>query len=351
MYTNQLRVGTVLLLSFLMGAFINQAFATPLQAGNEPSLRFPNAKGESRDKKSVPLPREFQGELNLILVAFSPDQALQFASWQKSTQSLRSSYRGLRLYELLVLDQKDAKKQTSDQGGSGTANLLTVFTDRKRFRNSLKIDSDGTTIALLVNSKNRVVWRSSGEATPEKGAELQKFIADWRQEHEVRLENAEGGSVPLSEFRGKVTTFLLAGRGSVDPGNEVINNALLATSREKDVAYVMVADMRGAPGFVRGQIRDRIKGNSKQKREEVIALFQKAGLVYEPRHAIHLLLDWDGRIAKEFSVTGKFDSAYHVITLNRKGEIVRQFTQQNPKKGDTSPSMEIAKAVKEALAQ
>ena len=168
-----------------------------------------------------------------------------------------------------------------------------------------------------------------------------------RHKGETRLENVEGGAVVLSQFQGKATVLIVCGKNSADAGNALMREITLDSAKQTEINYVLTADLRGAPGFFRGQIRGKVKGEMKRQRDLTVESFKRAGVAYEPRHASTILLDWIGNVAKTYALKGNLDSAYRVIVLDRKGNVTYQCVQPD-KKGEAAPAAPILKALKDA---
>ena len=184
---------------------------------------------------------------------------------------------------------------------------------------------------------------------PKKEAALQTIGAGMPGT-EIAVENANGGKTTLSQFQGRVTVLIIAGKDSADAGMALLRDVTLSTAQEQSVSYVLTADLRSAPGFFRGQIRDKVKDRMKSQRNETAVAFKRAGRAFEPRHNPAVLLDWQGRMAKQFAVRQNLDNAYQVVVLDKKGHVVFQCTQPDARKGGPPPTAQVIRAIQDTLA-
>lgn len=164
---------------------------------------------------------------------------------------------------------------------------------------------------------------------------------------EVAFETADGDRFTLSQLRGRVAVVIISGKSSGDAGMALMQGVTSAALKEENIVYVLVADLRSAPGLFRGQIRSKVRkrlGEQRTASEEALRL---KGVSIDPRRRPIVLLDWHGSMAKQYAVKGNFDAAYHVLVLNAAGQPVFQADQ--PDQTTAQPPTEaIVRAIKEA---
>ncbi len=168
------------------------------------------------------------------------------------------------------------------------------------------------------------------------------------------VENAEGGTLSLAQLQGKVVLLVFFGRGSTDAANTLMREVIVATAKENEAQYVLVGDLKDAPGFFRGAIRGGIKKSLKARREALEEAFKRGDIACEPRHNPALLLDWQGSLKEILTVVGSVERLYQAVVLNREGKVTFRVTQPDPKTSDSaekSPVEAIVAAVKNTLAE
>ncbi|NTV37735.1 MAG: hypothetical protein HGA82_00825, partial [Anaerolineales bacterium] len=63
-------------------------------------LLFPTVQGENLSGREMILPKDFEGKLNIVIVAFHRGQQLLVNSWMPVIQQLEKKYPELHFYEL-----------------------------------------------------------------------------------------------------------------------------------------------------------------------------------------------------------------------------------------------------------
>lgn len=69
-------------------------------------MRFPLVHGANREGRAFTLPDEFDGILNLALIAFQRPQQIEVDTWVPAAKALIKRYPSLRYYELPVIGQR-----------------------------------------------------------------------------------------------------------------------------------------------------------------------------------------------------------------------------------------------------
>ncbi len=152
--------------------------ADPAQA------RFPEVKGRNLNGRQFTLPKDLEGEANLIFVAYKMNQQDDVNTWLPLAKELQKSKEGLRFYELPTLPEFGPAMQSYTDNGmrSGirdqeTRHLtITLYIDRESFLKALHIPNMDAIHALLVNRKGEILWRSEGRLDAEKEASLRAAL-------------------------------------------------------------------------------------------------------------------------------------------------------------------------------
>lgn len=157
--------------------------ANAAQAGEV--VMFPRVEGSNLEGRAFVLPADFEGDLNLVLVAFQREQQADVDTWLGPAKELENSYEGLRYYELPTIYRANRALQWFINSGMkrgiedpvARARTITLYLDKPEFRESLKLPDEGTIYALLVDSGGEVIWRADGRISKAKRLDLEKTIS------------------------------------------------------------------------------------------------------------------------------------------------------------------------------
>ena len=141
---------------------------------------FPPITGYSLDKQKVTLPGGLEGQTNLLIISFQPEQQKDVESWLPAAQALQHGNFQFRYYQLPVSGREnvlfrwwETSSMRSDQTDPETWHwIIPLFIERRKFLNALDIPDQKLVVVLLVNREGQVLWRQSGPMTPEKRAAL-----------------------------------------------------------------------------------------------------------------------------------------------------------------------------------
>ena len=142
--------------------------------------RFPTVSGSNLQRTKLTLPHDFQGERNLVLIAFQQWQQTQVDTWIPFARQLEETYRAVRYYELPTIQRLNTLARTFINEGmrAGIPDLvarertITLYVDKKAFREALQLPSEEDIYVLLLDRQGWVLWRGEGAFTPEKGESL-----------------------------------------------------------------------------------------------------------------------------------------------------------------------------------
>ncbi len=138
---------------------------------------------------------------------------------------------------------------------------------------------------------------------------------------DFKLSGAEAGTLSLADFKGKTVILVLAGRKSYDSANVQLRNLALAFADDDRVVTMMVADLPGVPGFVKGAV---LKGLSEKHAEMNTSL---AGGGKKTAKHLYTLYDWEGVYSRELGASGETNDTYHLAVIDRNrrvAELVQQ---------------------------
>jgi hypothetical protein len=148
------------------------------------AMRFPTAAGSNLQRKKISLPKDFDGELNIVLIAFERWQQNTVDTWLPFVEKLEQRFDGVRYFELPVIQQMNfiAKTFINEGMRAGIPNTkarertITLYLDKLAFRQALNLSHERDIHILLVDQGGNVIWRSEGAFTSEKGEVLIKEI-------------------------------------------------------------------------------------------------------------------------------------------------------------------------------
>jgi hypothetical protein len=141
---------------------------------------FPPVTSYSLDKQKISLPGELEGQTDLLLISFKPEQQHDIDSWLPAAQAVQHSNFQFHYYELPVAEREnfifrwwESSSMRSDQTDPETWHwIIPLWVDRKQFLEDLAIPNDKQVVALLVDRQGHILWRSAGPLTPDKRASL-----------------------------------------------------------------------------------------------------------------------------------------------------------------------------------
>lgn len=141
---------------------------------------FPVVTGYSLDKQKVTFPGDMEGQTNLLLISFAPEQQKQIESWLPAAQALQHASFQFHWYQLPISNKEnfifrwwETSSIHSDQTDPETWHwVVPLFVDRHKFRQDLNIPNVKQVVVMLVNRQGQILWRASGPMTPDKRASL-----------------------------------------------------------------------------------------------------------------------------------------------------------------------------------
>ena len=149
-------------------------------------MLFPNVSGANLKREKLSLPEDFAGELVIALVAFQQWQQRQVDTWLPFAEQLEQEYAGVRYYELPVIRRMNILSRTFINEGmrAGIPNpkarerTVTLYLDKTNFRAALGILHEQSIYVLLLTSAGKVLWKTEGEFTTEKGETLRTAVEE-----------------------------------------------------------------------------------------------------------------------------------------------------------------------------
>ncbi len=163
-------------LAMLVASFYMPVDTTPV---------FPVVEGSNLEGRSMTLPADFGGDLNVVLVAFQREQQADVDTWTPALKALTSERPGLRVYELPTLGRRYRLMRSIIDGGmrrgipdpAVRASTITLYINKDSFKRPMGIQSEDTIYIFLVERSGAIRWRGQGPFAPEMGRQLAAAVA------------------------------------------------------------------------------------------------------------------------------------------------------------------------------
>lgn len=154
---------------------------------------FPRLAARPLEGAGVTVPDAFEGDCNVVMVAFRREQQEAVDTWVPWLGDLASSDPGVRLYELPTIGVQWRPARPVIDGGMASAirdeatrrRTLTVYTDTRRATDALAIRDTGTITVLLVDGSGTIRWGTTGAFRDEARDSLAEAIEAARRDGEV----------------------------------------------------------------------------------------------------------------------------------------------------------------------
>lgn len=172
---------------FLIAAFHVRAEAIVPQSmtvAQDSTLRFPVVEGSNLEGRRFSLPNDFEGELNIAIVAFRREQQGDVDTWAPFLKSIAAKHAGLKAYELPTLNRSYRIVRGFIDGGMARGipakatreTTITLYIDKAPFKKALNITEENCIVTLLVSREGRVLWRGDGRHSEVAAADLASAI-------------------------------------------------------------------------------------------------------------------------------------------------------------------------------
>jgi hypothetical protein len=140
--------------------------------------RFPIVTGHTLNERPLMLPQDFEGDIQIVVIAFERWQYRLMAEWQMRLQPLARDR--VKLYELAVMRPSYSlmRKFIADRMRDGItdvaarAGMITLYTDLTSFTDALHIPNTVSTHVVLLDGDGIVRWQAHGQYTPQRHADL-----------------------------------------------------------------------------------------------------------------------------------------------------------------------------------
>ncbi len=147
---------------------------------------FPRVRGANLERRPFTLPEDFEGERNLVLIAFKREQQFDIDTWVAVAKHIAHEHKGFRYYELPTISRSvpfarwwlDGAMRAGIPDQAAREATITLYLDKALFRQALGLASEDMIYALLLDRAGKILWRAVGAATDEKARDLQRALGD-----------------------------------------------------------------------------------------------------------------------------------------------------------------------------
>ena len=148
------------------------------------TIQFPNVSGRNLQRQAVQYPQDFPAKYTVVLMAFWREQQNDVDTWLPFVNVLEKLYRETAYVEFPVVYQMSPMGQFFLNEGmragipdqKARQRTTTLYLDKSSFLGQLQIQSQDHIQVLLVADDGRVLWRSCGRFSPEKGRALSRAL-------------------------------------------------------------------------------------------------------------------------------------------------------------------------------
>ncbi|WP_075061870.1 hypothetical protein [Ornatilinea apprima] len=147
-------------------------------------MRFPKVSGANLLRQKKHLPEDFEGLMNVVLIAFWQSQQSDVDTWLPPLERWEKTCPGLEHYELPTISSRGRLAQFwIDEGmrmgipdPQTRAHTITLYLEKAAFRRALEIESEDEITVLLLDGQGEVIWRGRGVWDADQGQALQSQI-------------------------------------------------------------------------------------------------------------------------------------------------------------------------------
>jgi hypothetical protein len=145
---------------------------------------FPAVRASNLNGRPFDLPGDFEGERNLVILAFQREQQALVDSWSPAIANLLARYADLCFYELPIISRGNplfrAWLDGAMRGGipdrQARDHTITLYLDKAAFRQALDLPHEDTIYVLLLDRTGRLLWRGHAEHTAQLAGELEQVL-------------------------------------------------------------------------------------------------------------------------------------------------------------------------------
>lgn len=175
-------MNTIAALLLVLGFGPNQVYYAQLPGHSmvDSFRQFPRVEGSNLEGRRFMLPTDFEGDYNVVLVAFRREQQNDVDTWLPFLREVAAPNRNVRVYELPTLNKAYRFMRGFIDGGMSRGiperatreATITLYIDKSPFKKALAIATEDRISTFLVSRDGRILWRTDGRFTAGAAAGL-----------------------------------------------------------------------------------------------------------------------------------------------------------------------------------
>jgi hypothetical protein len=147
-------------------------------------MKLPTVEGSNLNRKKMIFPDDFDGEVNLVFIAFLRWHQDLIDEWVPFVAQLAEQFPSLHYYEFPTLSERGFFYRTFLNEGMRAGipspatreRTITLYLDKLAFRKALDIENEQDIWLFLFDKTGQVLWRIAGRFSEEKGAALREQL-------------------------------------------------------------------------------------------------------------------------------------------------------------------------------
>lgn len=151
---------------------------------NQEKDQFPNVSGFNLDREEFRFPQDFEGELNLLIVAFQQHHQSRVNTWIPKVQSLEADFPGFIYYELPTIKEMSMMSRAFINEGmragipdqTARERTITLYINKNEFNKALNIPNEEDIYLFLVEKNGRIIWREMGSFQEKNASVLEEIL-------------------------------------------------------------------------------------------------------------------------------------------------------------------------------
>lgn len=148
--------------------------------GRSQTGKFPTVKGANLEGRRYELPRDLEGEMNVLLIPFQRWHQDLADTWMPALREMMEHHSGVRYYELPTLPHMNPLYRMGLDYGMKMGipdravreATITLYLDKDAYCRALGIPDETTIVVMLVTPAGDILWRTTGAYTEEAGRTL-----------------------------------------------------------------------------------------------------------------------------------------------------------------------------------
>jgi hypothetical protein len=149
-------------------------------------MLFPDVQGKNLAREAKSFPSDFEGEFNLLFIAFQQWQQASINTWLPFAGEIEAERDDLVYYEFPTIQPLNPIFRTFINEGMRAGipdpkarhRTITLYLEKDLFRNSLEMPDEEQIYILLVRRDGNVLWSARGDYTPQLEQSLRDTLTE-----------------------------------------------------------------------------------------------------------------------------------------------------------------------------